>query len=71
MDGSSVAIDYQLDELLGADDCHFRFQTVLDGVSDKLDDASPANIAGLRELAEASIKLNSQRLAAVCEKLLA
>jgi patatin-like phospholipase/acyl hydrolase len=71
MDGSSVAIDYQLDELLGADDCHFRFQTVLDGVSDRLDDASPTNIEGLRALAEASINANAQRLATVCERLTA
>jgi patatin-like phospholipase/acyl hydrolase len=71
MDGSSAAIDYQLDELLGADDCHFRFQTVLDGVSDRLDDASATNIEGLRALAGASIKSNSQRLATVCERLTA
>jgi patatin-like phospholipase/acyl hydrolase len=71
MDGSSAAIDYQLDELLGADEGHFRFQTVLEGVSDRLDDASASNIEGLRRLAEASIKANAARLAAVCQRLTA
>jgi patatin-like phospholipase/acyl hydrolase len=71
MDGSSAAVDYQLDELLGADIGHFRFQTVLEGVSDRLDDANPANIEGLRRLAEQSIKTDAARLAAVCKRLTA
>jgi patatin-like phospholipase/acyl hydrolase len=71
MDGSSAAIDYQLDELLGADAGHFRFQTVLDGVSDRLDDASASNIEGLRQLAEKAIELDGTRLATVCERLTA
>ncbi len=69
MDGSSAAIDYQLDELLGADVGHFRFQAVLEGASDRLDDASPANIAGLRKVAEGLIERNAARLATVCERL--
>ncbi len=69
MDGSSAAIDYQLDELLGSDEGHYRFQSVLEGVSDRLDDADPANIAGLRRLAEASIESNAERLAEVCARL--
>jgi len=69
MDGSSAAIDYQLDELLGADEGHYRFQTVLEGVSDSLDDVDPANIAGLRKLAEATIQSNAGRLAEVCARL--
>ena len=52
MDGASVAIDYQLNELLGPDRGHFRFQSLLEGVSDSLDDASPANIEGLCQLAQ-------------------
>jgi patatin-like phospholipase/acyl hydrolase len=71
MDGASVAIDYQLDELLGADVGHFRFQTVLEGVSDSLDDASASNMQGLRELAEAAIRSEGGRLAHVCEQLTA
>jgi uncharacterized protein len=69
MDGSSTAIDYQLDELLGIDQDHFRFQTVLDGVSDSLDDASAENIAGLRKVAETLIKEDAARLKAVCARL--
>lgn len=69
MDGSSAAIDYQLDELLGADVNHFRFQAELKGVSDSLDDASASNIKGLSELAQRTIKENAARLAAVCKRL--
>jgi uncharacterized protein len=69
MDGSSAAIDYQLDELLGFDRRHFRFQTLLDGVSDSLDDASASNIAGLRERAEELIASDTSRLDEVCALL--
>lgn len=68
MDGSSRAIDYQLDQLLG-NKRHFRFQVVLEGVSDALDDVSPANIQGLRELGEKLIKAEAGRIAEVCELL--
>jgi patatin-like phospholipase/acyl hydrolase len=70
MDGASATIDYQLDELLGHDVDHFRFQTLLDGVSDSLDDARPRNIAGLRKLAENSITHNGARLNEVCKRLI-
>jgi uncharacterized protein len=69
MDGSSAAIDYQLDELLGCDKDHYRFQTLLDGVSDSLDDASPSNIAGLRKRAEKLIEHDTARLDDVCARL--
>ncbi len=69
MDGSSAAIDYQLDELLGADAGHFRFQTLLDGVSDSLDDASPENIAGLRKRGEELVLYDAARLDEVCRLL--
>jgi uncharacterized protein len=69
MDGSSAAIDYQLDELLGADEGHFRFQTLLDGVSDSLDDASPANIAGLRKRGEELVASDAARLDEICRLL--
>jgi uncharacterized protein len=68
MDGSSRAIDYQLDQLLGSKR-HFRFQTVLEGVSDALDDVSPANIRGLRELGEKLIEAQAGPLAEVCALL--
>jgi patatin-like phospholipase/acyl hydrolase len=66
MDGASAAVDYQLDELLGADKNHFRLQTVLEGVSGSLDDASPANIEGLRKLAEEFLARNAARVEEVC-----
>jgi len=69
MDGSSTAIDYQLDMLLGADVGHFRFQTVLEGVSDDMDDASTSNIEGLHALAEALIERDAARLSDVCARL--
>jgi uncharacterized protein len=68
MDGSSRAIDYQLDQLLGAKR-HFRFQTVLEGVSDSLDDVSAANIAGLRDLGEKLIATEATRITEVCHLL--
>jgi hypothetical protein len=71
MDGSSAAIDYQLDELLGPDVGHFRFQTVLNHASDSLDDASPANIANLQRAAEGLIKSEAARIEAVCSLLVA
>jgi patatin-like phospholipase/acyl hydrolase len=69
MDGSSAAIDYQLDQLLGANQRHFRFQTVLEGVSDSLDDASASNIDGLKRLAETLIRTEAARITQVCALL--
>ena len=71
MDGASAAVDYQLDELLGADRGHYRLQTVLEGVNGSLDDASPANIKALRELAEEFLTRNTARVDQVCERLMA
>jgi uncharacterized protein len=71
MDGSSAAIDYQLDELLGADEGHYRFQTVLDRASDSLDDASAKNIANLQRAARKLIedKTEAARIEALCKRL--
>jgi uncharacterized protein len=69
MDGASAAIDYQLDELLGHDKDHFRFQTLLEKASDSLDDARPSNIANLAECARAMIKRDAAKLAKVCARL--
>jgi hypothetical protein len=65
MDGSSRTIDYQLDQLLGPKR-HFRFQAVLKGVSDSLDDASAANIKGLCGLGRKLIADEATRIAEVC-----
>jgi len=67
MDGTSAAVDYQLDQLLERNVRHFRFQTELKGVSDSLDDASAANIEGLVRLARGLIKDSAPQLAAVCK----
>ncbi len=67
MDGTSAAVDYQLDQLLERNVRHFRFQTELKGVSDSLDDASAANIEGLARLARGLIKDSAAQLAAVCK----
>ncbi len=69
MDGASAAIDYQLDELLGHDTDHFRFQTLLEKASDSLDDASPANIAALAACAKAMIERDAAKLDKVCTRL--
>jgi uncharacterized protein len=69
MDGASAAVDYQLDELLGADQGHYRLQTVLRGVSGSLDDASSKNIKGLRKLAEQFLARNAARVEQVCKLL--
>ncbi len=69
MDGSSATIDYQLDQLLGGDRRHFRFQTVLNGVSDKLDDVDDSNIEGLQRLAGELIEGEAGRLEQVCKLL--
>jgi patatin-like phospholipase/acyl hydrolase len=44
-DGSSDAVDYQLEHVLG--DRYVRLQTTLDLANDDMDDASPVNIAAL------------------------
>lgn len=69
MDGSSAAIDYQLDEILGPDERHFRFQTVLEHASDSLDNASPENIAKLQQVANALIQSEAARIEEVCKLL--
>ncbi len=69
MDGSSAAIDYQLNQVLGRDVLHYRFQTELKGVSDSLDDVSKDNIEGLSKLAKELIKESAKSIAAVCKLL--
>jgi len=71
MDGSSAAIDYQLDEILGFERGHYRFQAILDSASDSLDDASPTNITALEALAEALIEREQGRLEEVAARLTA
>lgn len=71
MDGASAAIDYQLDQVLGRDQRHFRFQTTLTDASDQLDDADAANLADLQTLAQATIESDAARIDRVCALLTA
>ncbi len=71
MDGASTAVDYQLDELLGPDVNHFRFQVELEGVNGSLDDADPKNIKALRALAETYVEKNLGRLEQAVARLAA
>jgi uncharacterized protein len=69
MDGSSAAIDYQLDEILDFEKGHYRFQTTLTTASDSLDDASAENIAALQALARKAIEEEEGRLREVVGRL--
>ena len=67
LDGSSDAVDYQLDQLLG--DRHHRIQTVLTAASDDLDDASPENIAALEATGRALVTARGAELDALAAEL--
>jgi hypothetical protein len=60
LDGSSDAVDYQLDHLLG--ERHYRLQATLTTASDDLDDADPANIAALEETGRRLVELHDELL---------
>lgn len=59
-DGSSDAVDYQLQQLLG--DKHVRLQTKLTYGSDDMDNATRGNIANLKKDAERLLKTNGQAI---------
>lgn len=64
-DGSSDAVDYQLEHVLG--ERYVRLQTRLDGANDDMDDASAANVAALEGVGRALVAEN----AAVLDRLAA
>jgi len=66
-DGTSDAVDIQLESLLGAD--YVRLQTPLDEASDDLDDVTPENLAALDREAERLIAARDQELDRLCERL--
>ncbi|MCU0515259.1 MAG: patatin-like phospholipase family protein [Oscillatoria sp. Prado101] len=73
-DGSNDAVDYQLKELLSASEDgkprYYRFQTSLSAdMGDRMDDASPVNIIGLKRLAQEMIDKNSDALEMLCQQL--
>lgn len=73
-DGVSKTVDYQLRQLLpdvpGACQRYFRLQTTLDGRSNRMDNANPANITALKALAYELIEKKSDEVDAICEALL-
>jgi hypothetical protein len=72
-DGVSSTVDYQLRQLLpdGPDECrrYYRFQTSLDGHNHSLDNASPANITALKDLAAGLIEKEAGNLERLCQQL--
>ncbi len=72
-DGVSKTVDYQLRQLqpASAGDCrrYYRFQTTLEGRNFRLDNASPANITGLKNLASELIEKKSADLNKICDAL--
>jgi patatin-like phospholipase/acyl hydrolase len=67
LDGSSAAVDYQLDQLLGAR--HVRLQVALTEADDAMDDARPENIAALERQARELIAARDAQLAALAAEL--
>ena len=67
-DGAADIVDFQLEHLLG-DDNYVRLQTQLNGASDDMDDATPANLRALRREAELLIERESGRIDDVCARL--
>ena len=68
-DGTSDAVDMQLEALLGAG--YVRFQTPLDEASDDLDDVTPENLAALEREAERLIAARDDELDRLCARLVA
>ncbi len=66
-DGVADTIDFQLAQLLG--DGYVRLQTSLRRASDDLDNASEANLARLREVADALIAARDGEIDALCARL--
>lgn len=66
--GPSDAVDYQLRQVLEANNYH-RFQTSLKGASDAMDDASAENIANLKTLTQGLLDRNSVEFQAVVNAL--
>jgi uncharacterized protein len=67
-DGTSDAVDIQLESLLGAS--YVRLQTPLDEASDDLDDVTPENLAALEREAERLIAARDDELDRLCGRLM-
>jgi patatin-like phospholipase/acyl hydrolase len=66
-DGSSDAVDYQLDQLLG--DRHIRLQATLTDANDDMDDASAGNLEALTRTGRRLVDDNAARLDALAAEL--
>ncbi len=73
LDANSESVACQLEQLLPkADDIpkqYYRFQVLLNGANDDMDDASPANIERLETLAQQIIRQKNSELNELCEQL--
>jgi patatin-like phospholipase/acyl hydrolase len=71
MDSVSEAVDYELDWIVGTSmtSKQYRLEPKLTGVSNEMDDASPANMEKLRLLAERYLAENSAVIDEICSAL--
>ncbi len=72
-DGVNDTVDYQLNELLNdgeGNKWYYRLQPLLEDANRALDNASPANIAQLKNIAQEFINDNNADLEIICERLL-
>jgi patatin-like phospholipase/acyl hydrolase len=71
MDSVSEAVDYELGWIAGAGTTskHYRLEPKLTGVSNEMDDASPANLENLRALAERYLAENRALIDEICRAL--
>jgi patatin-like phospholipase/acyl hydrolase len=68
MDGVSNATDFQLEQILGADN-YYRIQTTLDIAADEMDDVSTENIRNLELQAESLIETSAKTLSNIRDRL--
>ena len=71
-DGNSDTVDFQLRQLLPADEGlvrYYRFQTPLEGASDAMDDVSEENLQALQEIGAKLVANNQAALDEMCAQL--
>lgn len=67
-DGSSDAVDYQLEKMLG-DDKYFRMQSRLEKALDDMDNVTKGNIENLKRVAETLLVTHKKDLKRLCDIL--
>jgi patatin-like phospholipase/acyl hydrolase len=71
-DGNSDTVDFQLRQLLPAEEGlarYYRFQILLEGASDAMDDASEENLEALQDLGNKLVDDNQAALDELCRQL--